>query len=170
MRIQFCQSSHNGGICHSFHVYGVDIVLLHFLQDEVKLTPTVVVTVKLLLHLVDPCNQYGSKHSQDDAQECGDDCIIALLHILVYLFDFYSSPCQEVDAVSQTICIAVYDPLDAGLDYELCAFHARRSRHIERGSLAAVAGLRNLGDRIGLSMEDIWFRNTVFVLTDVLES
>ena len=170
MRIQFCQSSYNGCVCHSFHIYSIDIVLLHFLKDEVELAPTVVVSVKLLLHLVNPCNQHGSKHSQDDAQECNENCIVVLLHSLVYLFHFNPCTHKEIDAICKTICIPIYYSPDAGLDYELCTFHARRGSHIESGSLAAVAGLRNLGDCIGLSMEDIWLSNSVFVLTDVFES
>ena len=47
MRIQLSQGCDHSGISHTFHINGVDIMLLHFLKYEIQLAPAIIITVEL---------------------------------------------------------------------------------------------------------------------------
>ena len=82
MRIELRESCNDSGISHGGHVDGVHIVLLDLLKNQVKLSPSVIVTVKLP-SLEDLARKQSNKNSQDYAQECYKDSICILLHLIL---------------------------------------------------------------------------------------
>ena len=81
MRVQLRKRSHHGSIGHSLHVYGIDIVLLNLLKNEIELSPTVVVPVEFPLRIKCFLDGQCTKHSQDNAQERYDNGFVYSFHI-----------------------------------------------------------------------------------------
>ena len=139
VRIQFCQRSSHSCVCHSLHLDGIHIVLLHLLKDEVQLSPAVVVAVELLLGLYSLVHCKCSKHSQEDSKECHSYCIVKSSHSLFYLFDFHTGLAKKIHTVCQTVGISVHYPFYAGLNDQFRTFHTRGCSHVQGGILAVVS-------------------------------
>lgn len=77
---------------------------------------------------------------------------------------------QEFDAVGQPVLLGIYDASDAGLDDEFATLDAGRVGHVERGPVGIVARTGDLGDGIGLGVEDIGLRQSVLVFADVFKT
>ena len=84
--------------------------------------------------------------------------------------DLDAGAAEELDAVVEAVLLVVDDALDAGLDDELGALDAGRGGDVERGTVAVVAAAGELGDGVGLGVENVGLGDVVVVLADVLEA
>ena len=83
MRVQLGKSGHDSSVSHAVHIYGIDIIALDLLKDQVELAPSVVVAVKLSFRLQSLVGYHSDKHSEDHAQECYDDIVVNSFHISI---------------------------------------------------------------------------------------
>ena len=80
MGIELGQGCHYGSIGHTLHVNGIDIILLNLLENEIEFSPSVIVSVKLLMESGHLDGNQGKKHSQEYSQERYDDCYVNSFH------------------------------------------------------------------------------------------
>ena len=78
-----------------------------------------------------------------------------LVAVLPQVDDLDAGTAQQVHAVVHTVVLTEHDATDACLDDEFATLHAGRCGDIERRSVAAVVAAGNLGDGVGLGMQDI---------------
>ena len=75
MRIEFRQSGFYSSIRHFFHIYGIHVVALYFLQDEVQFAPPVVVAVEFLPAVDNLHHDQSRKYAEDNTHQCCQCCV-----------------------------------------------------------------------------------------------
>ena len=80
MGIELGQGCHHSSVSHTLHVNCIDIILLHLLKNEIELSPSVIVSVKLLMESGNFNSSQGKKHSQEYTQERNDDSYVNSFH------------------------------------------------------------------------------------------
>ena len=169
MRIQFRQRCHYRCLADCLGVDCVHVVPADLVHDKFQLAPVSVSDFQAVPPLGVGIEGERSEHAYHDSEN-GNQQRVQFLHPLVNLFNFYSCSSEEVNTVSQAVLIFVDNSLYSGLDDQLRTLDARRGRHIERGSEAAVARFGDFGDGVGFGMEDVRLGRTGLVLTLVFKS
>ena len=99
-------------------------------------------------------------------------CIMHYELCIIYVHEHYfdASATQEVDAIGQTIFLAIDDATDASLDDEFGTLDAGRGGDIDSSAIAIVIATGQLRDGISLGMEHVGLGDVVVVLAHVLEA
>ncbi len=80
MRIQLLKRGYYSSIRHTLHIYSVDIILLHFLKNQIQFTPTLIVSVKFF-RVCDSEHDAGKKSTDNNAQKGCIEGGISFFHL-----------------------------------------------------------------------------------------